>query len=309
MPLPLTTEVHAQNPFRLGHETAYRRWRDAKLARFPASVEAIKVNVKNIEGLAAHEKNAMLDILQKTNVVIYATGATGRSDKNIVSALGEQFGLRHLNSNLLADDDSITSVCVMPEKSGRGYIPYSNRRLLWHTDGYYNLASQQIRAFVLHCVQPALEGGENGLFDPEIAYIRLRDVNPDYIAALMRPDAMTIPANEESGENRAAVSGPVFSVDEQTGALHMRYTARTRSIEWKRDAVTQAAVKQLEEILATDSPYLFRVRLNAGEGLLCNNVLHNRTAFTDNANAGRLLYRARYYDRIADTGFDDNGKG
>ena len=32
-----------------------------------------------------------------------------------------------------------------------------------------------------------------------MAYILLRDENPDYIRALMQPDAMTIPANVEQG--------------------------------------------------------------------------------------------------------------
>jgi hypothetical protein len=124
----------------------------------------------------------------------------------------------------------------------------------------------------------------------------------------MAPDALTIPANtEEGGENRPAQTGPVFSVDPATGSLHMRYTARTRSIEWKPDAETHKAVKALEQLLTGASPHVFVYRLAAGEGLLCNNVLHNRTAFTDDVDKGltRLLYRARYYDRIAGTNVSD----
>jgi len=33
-------------------------------------------------------------------------------------------------------------------------------------------------------------------------------------------------------------------------------------------------------------------------GLLCNNVLHDRSAFSDGPDQPRLLYRARYLDRI-----------
>ena len=223
--------------------------------------------------------------------------------KDIPRRFGAHFGLHHLDSNLLADEDSITSIETVPGKSGRGYIPYSNRRLLWHTDGYYNPETRRIRAFLLHCVQPAAEGGENALLDPEVAYIRLRDANPDYVRALMAPDAMTIPPNTEEGAERPASVGPVFSVDSTDGNLHMRYTARTRSILWRDDAATGAAVRFLEQLLADDSPSVFRYRLAAGEGLICNNVLHNRTAFSDNEQHGarRLLYRARYYDRIAGT--------
>ena len=142
------------------------------------------------------------------------------------------------------------------------------------------------------------------LLDHEIVYSLLRDANPDYVHALLAPDVMTIPANTESGsETRAAQSGPVFSVDPITGSLHMRYTARTRSIEWKQDTITGQAVDFLQTLLAAGSPYRFTHRLEAGQGLLCNNVLHNRTGFTDDVDKGmrRLLYRARYFDRIAHT--------
>ena len=76
----------------------------------------------------------------------------------------------------------------------------------------------------------------------------------------------------------------------------MRYTARTRSIVWKDNTSTVAAVRFLEQLLADDSSLVLRYRLAAGEGLICNNVLHNRTAFRDNEQGGarRLLYRARY---------------
>jgi hypothetical protein len=116
----------------------------------------------------------------------------------------------------------------------------------------------------------------------------------------MQADAMTIPERvDETDGVRAAQSGPVFSLD-ATGHLHMRYTARTRSIEWKQDAATLAAVAALEQLLASNTPHVFQALLEPGMGLLCNNVLHDRGAFTDNAAHPRLLYRARYLDRISD---------
>ena len=150
----------------------------------------------------------------------------------------------------------------------------------------------------LHCAQDADTGGENALLDHEIAYIQLRDVNPDFIAALMQPDAMTIPARmDDDNVARAEQSGPVFAVDPADGYLYMRYTARTRSIVWKDDALTQSAIKTLAEILA-DSEYILNARLAPGMGLICNNVLHTRSAFTDTPERRRLLYRGRYYDRL-----------
>ena len=81
----------------------------------------------------------------------------------------------------------------------------------------------------------------------------------------------------------------------------MRYTARTQSIEWKQDREVQAAVAALETLLASDSTFIHRVRLEPGMGILCNNVLHDRSGFVDDPRRPRLLYRARYHERIAGT--------
>jgi hypothetical protein len=292
-------------PFALDDDDAYRRWRDEKLARYPRRAEDLIVEVRDPRNLSASEAGKIRGICRIANMAIYASPLAGVADKDLPRRLGAQLGLQRLDANLLADDDGISSLQVTPGKSARGYIPYSNQRLLWHTDGYYNAPQQRIRAFILHCVQPAAGGGANHLLDHEIAYILLRDADPDYIRALSAADAMTIPANTEQGfATRPAQSGPVFSCDAESGSLHMRYTARTRSIVWRSDEATRAGVQFLEHLLAGDSPHIFTHRLAGGQGLICNNVLHNRTRFTDAAEGklARLVYRARYYDRIAGSG-------
>ena len=95
---------------------------------------------------------------------------------------------------------------------------------------------------------------------------------------------------------------PVFSIMPDNQSLHMRYSARTRHVVWREDSLTREARACLSEFLASDSPYIFQYRLHPGEGVITNNVLHNRTAFRDEVEGKhRLLYRARYYDRIAGT--------
>ena len=81
----------------------------------------------------------------------------------------------------------------------------------------------------------------------------------------------------------------------------MRYSARKKNIQWRDNAITRAARDFLTEILADESGPVFHYRLQAGEGLISNNVLHNRTAFEDGPGQGRLIYRARFYDRIEST--------
>jgi hypothetical protein len=221
-------------------------------------------------------------------------------DANLPRLLGEQLGLIRLDANWLADEDGISRIAVSDARDGPGgFIPYTDRAIRWHTDGYYHPGERRIRGMILHCVRPARVGGETALVDHELVYIALRDIAPRHVRALMQPDAMTIPARSDAdGVARPAQSGPVFSVDAE-GSLHMRYTARTRSIEWKDDADTRAAVTCLEALLSGGMPGILRLRLLAGMGLVGHNVLHDRAAFQDDSANPRLLLRARYLDRVA----------
>lgn len=290
-------------------EPAYQQWRAWKLSVYPKATEELFVPIKNPFALSEKEKMDINQCFIRANMVIYTIKhMSDFADKKIVAALGHDFGLTHLDNNLGADSDSITSLQVIEPGRKQGYIPYSNLKLSWHTDGYYNLPQEQIRSIILHCVSAAAEGGENALLDHEMMYIHLRDHDPAYISALMKTDVLTIPPNVENGvEIRGSQSGPVFSIDDKTGALHMRYSARKRNIIWADDTITTAAVKAIDNFLASDSPWILRHRLEPGQGLICNNVLHNRTGFEngDNSTQQRLIYRGRYFDRLSDTSFSD----
>ena len=293
-------------------EAAYEQWRAWKLSVYPKKAEELVVSVNNPFDLSEKEKSEMAQRFIHANMAIYSiNNRSDFADKKIVEMLGHQFGLIRLDNNLGADSDSITSLQVIEGGRKQGYIPYSNLKLSWHTDGYYNLPEEQIRSIILHCVSTAAEGGENALLDHEMMYIHLRDQDPAYISALMKTDVLTIPPNIENGvEIRGSQSGPVFSIDEKSGALHMRYSARKRNIIWADDEITTKAVNAIDDFLASDSPWILRHRLEPGQGLICNNVLHNRTSFENDEENGveRLIYRGRYYDRLADTSFSDTAK-
>jgi len=252
--------------------------------------------------LSQAEYGQITRLCHKANMVIYTLPAE-KTGKPILRGLACQLGLDRLDPNMLADEDGITRLTVVETKSQRGYIPYSNRRLLWHTDGYYNPPERTIRAMLLHCARSASQGGENALIDHEMVYLLMRDEDPEMVHALMDPKAMAIPANTEGGHTRRTrQEGPVFSIDPLSGHIHMRYTARSRSIEWQDNPATHRATQWLTQFFSSDSPYKFQVHLKPGQGILCNNVLHNRAAFDDDneGGKGRLVYRGRFYDRIKD---------
>lgn len=295
------------SPFNLDNDDLYQRWRDRKLAGYPTSLGDLLVEIDDPRNLTDNEHAALLARCRKTNMALYA-GKTGDDpDPEIPLALGRRFGLSCLNRNWLADENGLTSLTVRDDGVRRNYIPYTNRAIHWHTDGYYNTANLQIHALNLHVVQQAASGGENALMDHEIAYILLREKNPDYIRALMASGAMTIPARIDEGGRiaRPEEAGPVFRIL-PTGDLHMRYTIRVNNVMWADDPLSREALAYLQEILHGDSPYIYRGRLESGMGLVSNNVLHDRAAFADDATHKRHYYRARYFDRLAGTGIAES---
>lgn len=288
------------NPFDLAQLGPYESWRDAKMKALPRRVGDLVVEVHDPESPSQAERQALLERVQAANMAVFAAPATSCS-KETMRRFCAGFGLVHLDANQLSDDDGISPLAVAPEGTRTRYIPYTDRPIAWHTDGYYNDMAHQVRGLVLWCQRPAMDGGANDLLDHELVYIALRDRDPALIAALMRPDAFAIPPNEDADmANREMRPGPVFSVSKD-GKLHMRYTARKRSIAWNPAPDVQAAKQALEEILATPPFGLFVHTLEAGQGLLSNNVLHTRQIFKDDPARPRLLWRARFYDRIAES--------
>ncbi len=274
----------------------YNDWRNWKLGLW---ARHDTLNFSKIADLANPTTAERDLILTQCNINGYAFYTSPPRITNTPLALRQftdHFGLNIAETHRSAGDHGVVALKVSQSKNQRGYIPYSRKAMNWHTDGYYNGPDDTIRSFVLHCARPAGAGGQNQLINPEIAYLRLRDQNPEYIAALMTPDAMTIPANTETdGSIRPASVGPVFKVE--NGALIMRYTARTRSINWSSTAAP--AAKALQKILETETKFLIQTTLQAGQGVLSNNCLHNRTSFDPGEDtSNRLMYRIRFHNRI-----------
>lgn len=294
--------------YSLNDHDAYCRWRDEKLASYPGRAEDLIVEVGSLSHPTEAECLAIRQRVKQANMAVYACmradekrGALYRPG---VFALARKFGLTTLEAHRSRRADGLVPIEVAgkDDSARAGFIPYSAAALSWHTDGYYNGAHERIRAMVLHCARPGVEGGENELLDQEIAYIRLRDQNPDFIAALMADDAMTIPqAVEEDGGVRPASVGPVFWLDDE-GELNMRYTARKRNIIWAADETTRAAAAALGQLLSGKSqdPLIIRLKLASCQGMICNNVLHNRSSFVDSTEPGqgRQLLRGRFFERI-----------
>ncbi len=286
--------VPDNDPFQFTGEDAYRRWRDKKLSQYEAAVDDLMVTIANPACPSPAERAAVMARIETANMALYRTPAQSEGDEAtdaLLLGLGRSFGLRALEDHRSANCNGVVRIEIADGGGRAGYIPYTDRPISWHTDGYYNFhgPAHCVQAMILHCGRAATEGGENRVLDHEIAYLRLRDRDPAALNLLMHPQAMTIPESVEgNGRVRPENVGPVFHIISSGAskapgaALAMRYTARKKFISF-RDAATSAAADLLLDLIELE-PLARRVRLEAGQGLICNNVLHDRSAFTDRAD-------------------------
>ena len=290
------------SPFNLKDNETYLRWRDKKLSNYPQKIEELLVEINDPRRLKKSEFEALLKRCQKTNMAFYLGNTGAEPDPEIPFSIGRRFGLCGLDKNLLADQNSLTSLKVHEDGIKQHYIPYTTKNINWHTDGYYNPPNEQIYSMMLHSVKEAAIGGVNSLLDHEVAYIKLRDENPEYIHTFMNPEVLSIPPRigEQGIVARRTETGPVFSTT-ATGKLHMRFTIREKNVIWTDNSQTKAALAALRKILTSDSPYIFKLQLESGMGLLSNNVLHNRSEFVNDSENVRHVYRSRYFERIKGT--------
>ncbi len=295
--------MSATSPFLLENEKIYQNWRQEKLKDYPTDIEQHIVDVEDVTALTPDELEKINQIIHKTNLAIYRPKKQPdeQNASLAVSKLTEQVGLFRCETHRSAEDHGLVRLEVSNKDSKKNFIPYSNKALNWHTDGYYNRQAKRIKSFSIHCVRPAAEGGINSFFDHELAYIKMRDENPEFIKAFRHRRAMSIPPFVGSnGETRQECPGGVFGIDRFYGSLHMRFTARKHNVNWRDTQITKDTYDFLMDLLENDKSVL-SYKLNAGEGILCNNVLHNRTSFENSDDSQRLLLRGRYHERIGDT--------
>ena len=277
------------------------RWCDARREAHASGTAARWIEIDDPYRLRVSEFDAIASQCERFNLALYRF-ARGRSDPDALSSFASTMGLGRRDLTLGADRHGIATVQVARVARGPVMIPFTARALNWHTDGYYNTSGQSVRGVVMHCAIPAAAGGENSLLDPDLVLAALNERDPELVEALAHPRAMTIPAHASEGARvRPARSGPVFRFLDDPSRLHMRYTMRTRSIRWRSTPGTVRAVAALEATIASLSMHEVRVRLETGEGVICNNVLHRRSAFVDGEDVAshRTVLRIRSFDPVA----------
>ena len=266
----------------------FLRWAEEKERNIPHNIDGIIVNIHDINNVKISEIAKIKETINKCNSCIYSSKIALKSNTNLLKFV-ESVGMRTYDRNNI-ESNEISTITPL-ENNKINYIPYTDKSLNWHTDGYYDKKS--IFSWLLHCVHPATHGGENYLLDHELA-LREYVLRHDDINNLMSEDALTIPESKDT--SRSEISTYIFSIKNQYKKLHMRFSMRKDNIGTSPNAGD--AVTKLKEIIENDcAKYSLTYKLQKNEGIITNNILHGRKAFKDD-KVKRKLLRIRSYERL-----------
>jgi len=127
----------------------YREWRAAKLDNYPRSATELVTEIEGLLDMSGSQKQAILASCRRANMAIYSCRDAFVDRKAILNFAGS-FGLTQIDHHLCANADGVSELAVAADGVRGDYVPYSNRSLSWHTDGYYNDASRRLQAVVLN---------------------------------------------------------------------------------------------------------------------------------------------------------------
>ena len=266
----------------------FLRWAEEKEKNIPQNTDGISVNIHDINNVKISEIAKIKETIYKYNSCIYSSKVALKNNTNLLKFV-ESVGMRTYDCNNIESNEISTITPLQNNKIN--YIPYTDKSLNWHTDGYYDKKS--IFSWLLHCVNPATQGGENYLLDHELV-LREYLLRNDDINNLMAEDALTIPASKDT--SRPEISTYIFSFKNKYKRLHMRFSMRKDNIG--TSAKASPAIIKLKEIIENDcAKYSLTYKLQKNEGIITNNILHGRKAFKDD-KVKRKLLRIRSYERL-----------
>ena len=272
----------------------------------PRTSPTSSVEVRDPRALTAAERAALVDRCRRANMAVYASPRHATPTRSCRALLGRQLGPRPARPQLARRrrrhqqrDGRRRGGARRIHPVHEPADPLAHRRLLQPAGAAHP------RRWCCTASRSAATGGENALLDHEIAYLLLRDADPGARAradAARRDDDPGARATTTASRGRRE-TGPVFSVDpDERRAAHALHRAHAQHRVEATIRRSRAAVAALERA-AGDARrrIIHRVTLQPGMGIVCNNVLHDRSGFVDDpARAAAPLPRALLRPRRAD---------
>ena len=296
MSKPNLQTTNLRQPRYDGQSSAYLSWREKRLH---AQFTLPKLDWELTSDLDTpgdlHAIAAMCQQVHQLGFAGYRWDITIEKQRLAIAKLAEHLGLSTTDSGVIQEASCLSLLEDLSGTARGRFLPYSNKAMNWHTDGYYNAEDNALHYFTLHCLQPAFRGGTLTVMDPELLLIALYDDNPQLVYELTHRDAMLLPSNADAeGHDRPDRSVPVFFAHDD-GTLGLRFTMRTKHIQW-RTSETKAAADRAVELINANTQWHCPIRLESGQGVIARNVLHSRDAFEDAAEGQfrRRMLRGRY---------------
>ena len=253
------------------------------------------------------ERDAILRLRRRANMALYATRPDRRrrrATRRDLIAFGAAFGLRRDRGSSLGRAPTASCASrssIRADGSATSPTP-TGRSTGTPTAITISMGRDRCHSARCCCIAGARprEAGSTGCSIPRSPISACATRIPRFVEALMRPDAMAIP-----GKRRGRRTGPAGKC--RPGVLRRSALGRARHALHRAQAqrrlarrrVTHARSQALLERVLDADPLVVETRLAAGEGLICNNVLHDRSGVLAGGDGrGRLLYRVRYADRV-----------
>ena len=267
----------------------FKQWALEKEDNIPLNIDDLIVKIQDINHATLAEISNIKDIIKRFNCCIYQSKVGLNAQADLMN-FAQSIGMETYDTNNI-HNSPISLIMSLETKNALNYIPYTNKKLNWHTDGYYD--EKPIFSWLLHCEEPAYSGGENYLLDHELA-IREYIIKYDNLESLSSLDAFTIPGNTHA--NRGETKGYICDNDNEYKKFHMKFSMREKNMKLNEQSKT--AIMRMKKIIKEDcKKYCLTYKLSKNEGIVSNNILHGRNSFED-GKAMRKLYRIRSYERI-----------
>lgn len=267
----------------------FKQWALEKEDNIPLNINDLIVKIHDINHATLAEISNIKDIIKRFNCCIYQSRVGLNAQADLMN-FAQSIGMETYDTNNI-HNSPISLIMSLETKNTLNYIPYTNKKLNWHTDGYYD--EKPIFSWLLHCEEPAYSGGENYLLDHELA-IREYIIKYDNLESLSSLDAFTIPGNMHA--NRAETKGYICDNNNEYKKFHMKFSMREKNMKLNEQSKT--AIMRMKKIIKEDcKKYCLTYKLSKNEGIVSNNILHGRNSFED-GKAMRKLYRIRSYERI-----------
>lgn len=267
----------------------FKQWALEKEDNIPLNIDDLIVKIHDINHATLAEISNIKDIIKRFNYCIYQSKVGLNAQADLMN-FAQSIGMETYDTNNI-HNSPISLIMSLETKNALNYIPYTNKKLNWHTDGYYD--EKPIFSWLLHCEEPAYSGGENYLLDHELA-IREYIIKYDNLESLSSLDAFTIPGNTHA--NRGETKGYICDNDNEYKKFHMKFSMREKNMKLNEQSKT--AIMRMKKIIKEDcKKYCLTYKLSKNEGIVSNNILHGRNSFED-GKAMRKLYRIRSYERI-----------